>query len=400
MERLPYARHSIEQDDIDAVVAALRSGWLTGGPAVERFEAVLAETVGAAHAIACSSGTAALHLAVLALGIGPGDAMVVPSVTFLATANAVRLAGAEVVFADVDPDTGLLTAETLRRALKGSAAVRAVLPVHLNGQCVEMARVAAIAEEAGLFVIEDAAHAIGSRCGGAPVGSGRFSQLTAFSLHPAKLVAMGEGGSVTTNDGELAERLRRLRSHGVTRDPKHFVQLAEGFDTDGEPHPWYYEMHEPAPNYRAGDLPCALGASQLAKLGRFVARRRELVALYDRLLAERLPEVRPLKRLPGQQPAWHLYPVFIDFTALGLARGNLMRRLSAAGIDTQVHYLPVHRQPYYRQRYGDQKLPGADAYYARVLSLPLHAGMSDADVARVVDELARTNRTGGPKRRE
>jgi UDP-4-amino-4,6-dideoxy-N-acetyl-beta-L-altrosamine transaminase len=387
---LPYTRHTIDDGDVEAVAAALRSGWLTTGSAVDAFERQLAQYVGTSHAIACSSGTAALHLALLALGVGPGDRVVVPTVTFLATANAVRLCGAEVVFADVSPHTGLLTVEAADAALSMHEGARAVVPVHLNGQCVHMPALAALATDRGVTVIEDAAHALGSRYGDAAVSVGacRHSAMAAFSFHPAKLVTMGEGGAVTTADPALAERLRILRNHGMVREAGRFVDAAEAFDADGLPNPWYYEMQMVAPNYRASDLNCALGNSQLAKAQAFITARREAVAQYDRLLADRLPQVRRLERMPGQSPAWHLYPVFIDFAQYGTTRAHVMRRLAADGIGTQVHYRPLHRQSYYRQRYGRLELPGADAYYSSVLSLPLFAGLTEADVHRVVDRLA------------
>jgi dTDP-4-amino-4,6-dideoxygalactose transaminase len=215
-----------------------------------------------------------------------------------------------------------------------------------------------------------------------------MSAAACFSFHPVKTVAMGEGGAVTTRDPVLAERLRLLRSHGMTRDATGFADVAQAFDTSGEPNPWYYEMAEPGFNYRASDLQCALGASQLAKLGRFLGRRRALAARYDHALAPLAPLVRPIPRGPTEDDGWHLYVVLIDFAACGQTRAQVMERLRAAGIGTQVHYLPVHRQPYYRALYPDLILPGADAYYARCLSLPLFPDLGDEDVGRVVDALA------------
>lgn len=393
---LPYGRQLIEQDDIDAVVEVLRGDWLTGGPAVARFEAALSEATGAPHAVACANGTAALHMAAAALGLGPGDWVIVPAVTFLATANAARYVGAEVVFADVDPDTGLMTAETLADALarakqKGNA-VRAVFPVHLNGQVADPQGIWRVASESGLEIVDDCCHAVGTTFetpqGAARVGEGRYAKMSAFSFHPVKTVAMGEGGAVTTGDANLADRMRLLRNHGMMRDPARFTQTAEAFDADGAPNPWYYEMAEPGYNFRASDIQCALGASQMAKLGRFVTTRRRLARRYDEKLSPLVPLVRLAGRVPGCEPAWHLYVVLIDFEALGRSRASVMRRLAEKSVGTQVHYLPVNRQPYYRARYGEIVLPGADAYYARCLSLPLFAAMTEADVDRVVDEIA------------
>lgn len=388
---LPYGRHFVEDDDVAAVERALRSGALTGGPAVAEFERAFAQAAGAPHAVACSSGTAALHLAALALGLGPGDAAVVPSLTFLATANALRYVGADVVFADVDADTGLLTPAALESALAGAGRdkrVRAVFPVHLAGQCADMAGLGALARGRGLRVVEDACHALGGACAGQPVGACGHSDTAVFSFHPVKTIAMGEGGAITTKDAILARRLSELRSHGMVRDPARFEIRAQGFGPDGEPNPWYYEMPEPGFNYRASDIHCALGSSQLAKLDRFVAERRRIVDWYAEALAPLAPLVKPLPRVPWSVPAWHLNVVLIDFRAAGTTRGQVMRALAARGIGSQVHYLPVHRQPYYRRLYGEPNLPGADAYYERTLSLPLYVGLARGDVARVVVALA------------
>jgi len=393
---LPYGRQLIEQDDIDAVVEVLRGEWLTGGPAVARFEDALSDATGAPHAVVCANGTAALHMAAAALGLGPGDRVIVPAVTFLATANAARYVGAEVVFADVDAETGLMTTETLSEALeragRDGGRVRAVMPVHLNGQVADPQGIWRVASEAGLEVVDDCCHAVGTSFdtpqGVARVGEGRHARMSVFSFHPVKTVAMGEGGAVTTGDPVLAERLRLIRNHGMTRDPERFTQAGEAFDADGAANPWYYEMAEPGYNFRASDMQCALGASQMAKLDRFVATRRGLAARYDEKLAQFAPLVRPAGRVTGCEPAWHLYVVLIDFEALGLSRATVMRKLSQKGVGTQVHYLPVNRQPYYRARYGEIALPGADAYYARCLSLPLFAAMTEADVDRVVEAIA------------
>jgi UDP-4-amino-4,6-dideoxy-N-acetyl-beta-L-altrosamine transaminase len=389
LTQLPYGRHWIDDDDVAAVAQALRSDWLTTGPAVAKFEAALRERIGARHAVSCANGTAALHMAAAAAGLGPGNAAVVPSMTFLATANAVRYVGAEVVFADVDSDTGLMQPAHLQEALARAARpVKAVLPVHLNGQTADIAAIRAVADRHGLKVITDASHALGSGVeGGGTAGDCRHEHLATFSFHPVKTIAMGEGGAVTTNDAAAARYLERFRHHGMTREPGEFVQREDAFDANGAPNPWYYEMPEVGYNYRASDLHCALGASQLAKLERFIERRRALAARYDGLLSDLSPYVRPIARVPGCRPAWHLYAVLIDFQAAGLPRADLMRRLRAAGVGTQVHYFPVHRQPYYRQRYGRQALPGAERYYERALSLPLHYAMADADVERVVAAL-------------
>ena len=395
---LPYGRQLIEDDDVEAVTAVLRGDWLTTGPAVGAFEEALAARVGARYAVACSSGTAALHLAALALGLGPGDVVIVPALTFLATANAARFVGAEVCFADVDADSGLVSDADLARALDRAAAsgrgrVRAVFPVHLNGQVADMPAIAGFAAGHGLRVVEDASHALGSRHRAAdgsqaPAGACRHADLAVFSFHPVKTIAMGEGGAVTTNDEGLWRRLLTLRSHGIVRAPEAFENHALAFDAGGEANPWYYEMPEVGLNYRASDIHCALGLSQLGKLDRFVERRRALAARYDRQLAPLAPAVRPVARVAGNEPAWHLYAVLVEFEAVGKSRARVMGELKRLGVGTQVHYLPLHLQPYYAKRYGPQSLPGAEAYYRRVLSLPLFASMTTADVDRVVEALA------------
>ncbi len=392
---LPYGRQVIEDDDVAAVVEALRSDYLTTGPRVGEFEQALADATGAKHAIACSNGTAALHLAARALNLGPGTTTIVPAITFLATANAVRLNGGEVIFADVDPNTGLMRTSNLIEALSRcpGGTANAVFNVHLAGQCGDLAGIHAIARDHRLRIVDDACHAVGTtyktqssttHC----IGDNSYSDLTCFSFHPVKTIAMGEGGAITTDDDTLAKIIARDRTHGMTRDAADFTQPDEAFDDKHEAHPWYYEMDVPGLNYRIPDILCALGTSQLKKLARFSARRRELVARYDAELARLAPLVKPLARTPGVDAAWHLYVALIDFHALHVERATVMRRLAAQGIGTQVHYLPVYRQPYYRELAPELVLPGADEYYRRTLSLPLFPTMSDEDPARVVAALA------------
>lgn len=392
---LPYGRQSIDEADVAAVAAVLRGDWLTTGPAVDAFEAALAERVDSPHAVVCSSGTAALHMATAALGLGPGDSVVVPAVTFVATANAPRLCGCEILFADVDPETGLMGPAELEAALARDEAgtVRAVFPVHMNGQAADMSGLGEIARRRGLKLVEDASHAVGgsysdSDKNSRPVGASTESDATVFSFHPVKTIAMGEGGAVTSRDAEIAARARRFRNHGLTRAPAEFVDRELGFDTDGTPNPWYYEMHEPGLNYRASDIHCALGLSQLGKLDAFVARRRALAERYDARLTALAPTIMPVRREGWTESAWHLYVALIDFEALGKSRAAVMARLRESGILTQVHYMPVHLQPYYRERYGALSLPGAEHYYARCLSLPLFPAMAPDDVDRVADALA------------
>ena len=260
-----------------------------------------------------------------------------------------------------------------------------------------MAALGSLARERGLSVVEDASHALGANFIGAdgerdPVGACVQSAMTTFSFHPVKTITMGEGGAVTTNDDATAEKLRRARNHGIEHEPRNFIDRDAAF-AEGAPNPWYYEMPEPGWNYRANDIACALGLSQLRKLDRFLGRRRALAALYDKLLVPLAPDVRPVHPPELYESGQHLYVVLIDYQSLGIVRREVMNRLRAQGIGTQVHYIPVHRQPYYQVRYGDLQLPGADAYYARCLSLPLFPTMTDADVARVVDALSTLHQT-------
>src|SRR6201996_87688 len=316
---LPYGRQTIEDDDIAAVVEALRSDFLTTGPRVEAFETAFAETVGARHAVACANGTAALHLAMLALKVQPGEVVIAPSITFLATANCARYVGAEMVFADVDPLSGLMTPDTLAEALSrvGARRLRAVLPVHLRGDAVDLPQLSAMAADAGAVLVEDAPHALGTTMTygnvAERVGDVRHSAMATFSFHPVKTIATGEGGMVTTNDPALAERLRTMRTHGMVRPAG-----AE---------PWWYEMPEPGFNYRLPDILCALGLSQLAKRPRFAERRRVLTKAYESALAPLEPVVRIAARPAWSDPVLHLMCVLIDFEAAGTTRLAVVERL-------------------------------------------------------------------------
>ena len=376
---LPYGRQTIEDDDIEAVAQALRADYLTTGPTVAAFEDLFADTVGAGYSVACSNGTATLHLAMMALDIGPGDVCIAPSITFLATASCAAYVGADVVFADVDPDTGLMTAETLSDALERAKGrrVRAVLPVHLRGEICDLPALKALADGAGAVLVEDAPHALGGRYRFddevGSVGDGRYGVMASFSFHPVKTIATGEGGMLTTNDAVLAERLRRFRSHGMSRP--------DGAD------PWIYEMVQPGFNYRLPDIACALGISQMGKLPRFAARRRRLAALYREALAPLAPLVTLPPPMLWSDPVLHLMCALIDFEAAGVTRREVMEGLSTRGIGSQVHYIPVHGQPYWQARNGPLALPGAEAWYERCLSLPLYPAMEDGDVERVVTAL-------------
>ena len=383
---LPYGRQSIDEADLRAVADALRGDFLTTGPLVDRFERAFAEKVGAAEAVACGNGSHALHLAYKAAGLQPGDVVVVPAVTFVATASSAAYEGAQIVFADVDPVSGLMTPDTLAEALRRveGRRVRIVAPVHLAGAPCELANISSLAERVGAAVIEDACHAAGTVAPEGVTGDCARSLMACFSFHPVKTLTTCEGGMVTTNDRALAERMRRLRTQGITREADDFLLDDDAFD-GGEANPWWHEQHDLGFNYRLSDVQCALGLSQLSRLDAFVARRAHLVALYREALAPLAPLVTVAPY--AGRPAWHLMQVRIDFEATGLSRREVMGGLKARGVGTQVHYIPVHRQPYWRARNGELTLPGADAFYARTLSLPLFPAMADDDPVRVVDAL-------------
>jgi len=393
---LPYGRQMIDDEDIAAVCDVLRGDFLTSGPAIAGFEAALSTVFGDPHVVASANGTTALHLSMLALGVGPGDVCIVPTVTFLATANVARYVGADVVFSDVCPDTGVMRAQDLEEALQRASGrtVKAVLPVHLGGHVAPMeqlaAIVAAVPQDRAPAIVEDACHAIGSRYttseGEFTVGDCRHSTMANFSFHPVKTIACGEGGATSTRDPDLAKALAELRSHGMVRESARFQNKDLGFDGD-EANPWFYEMQAIGYNFRITDMQAALGTSQLKKLPDFVAKRQALVSRYNERLRDCGPLIEPNAALSGSIPAQHLYAARIDFEAAGRSRRQVMATLREAGIGTQVHYIPVHTQPYYRDLYGKVALPGADRFYARTLSLPLFPGMEPGDVERVVEAL-------------
>lgn len=373
---LPYGRQTIDDDDVRAVVEALQSDWLTTGPRVEAFESAVAAFVGAQHAVAYSSGTAALHGAVFAAGLGPGDEAIVPPLTFCATSNAVLYQGATPVFADVEEDT--LTIDPVAAASRITPRTRAILPVDYAGHPADLEAVRALAQAHDLVVIEDACHALGAEDHGRRVGS--LSAMTVFSFHPVKHVATAEGGMVTTNDASLADRLRRFRSHGIDSD-------ARRRHVEGQ---WLYSMVDLGYNYRLSDIASALGTSQMNRLEANLARRREIAARYGDAFGElqgvRLPVVRP-----GVTPAWHLYPIRVEPDRLRIDRAAFFRALRAEGLAVNVHYIPVHLHPYYRERFGYREgdYPVSEDAYARLISLPMFHGMTDADVQDVIDAVTK-----------
>lgn len=394
---LPYGRQCLDQSDMRAVLDVLESNALTTGPMVEEFERALAQRLGGASVAVVSSGTAALHLAAMAAGLQAGDTVVVPAITFVAAANVSRLLGADVIFADVNADTGLMGPDDLEAAIqRAGKPVRLAFPTHLNGQVANMPALAEVAARHGTILIEDACHALGAQMQSSgeewtPVGASRHSAMTVFSFHPVKTIAMGEGGAISTADPLLAKRLKQLRSHGITRDTQEFT-TPEALNADGRAHPWFYEVVEPALNYRASDIHCALGVSQLTKLDQFLAARNKLMDRYRTRVSTYAPILRTLAPADACRPGWHLAVALIDFSAAGVERDEVMRSLQEAGIGTQVHYIPLYIHPAYRHGHGHQKLAGAEAYYSRALSLPLFVGMCEDDVDYVVASLAKALR--------
>ena len=370
---IPYGRQLIDEDDIEAVSRVLRSDWLTTGPEVEAFENDFATFVGASHAVAVSNGTAALHAMMHALRVGPGDEVLVPSMTFAATANAVLYVGATPVFCDVVPDTLLLDPADAERKI--SPRTRAIMAVDYAGQPCDYAALRALARAHGLPLLADACHALGAREGDEPVG--RIAMLTAFSFHPVKHITTGEGGMVTTDDAELARRLRCFRNHGIDTD----FRQRESRGT------WFYEVTELGYNYRLPDVACALGRNQLKKLPGWLAARAGVARRYDDAFAG-MPGITPLVRRSGCKHAYHLYVVRLD-PSRTIGRKQAFEKLRRLGVGVNVHYLPVHLHPLYQQRLGTRSgmCPAAEAAYEEILSLPMHAGLDDEAVDYVVDGL-------------
>jgi len=375
---LPYGRQSISEDDIQTVVDVLRSDWLTTGPKVAEFEEALAARVGAKYAVAYSSGTAALHGAAFAAGLKPGDEAITSPLTFAATANCVLYQGARPVFADVSPDTLNLDPDLLAERITPNT--RAILPVDYAGHPADLDPILALAERHGLTVIEDACHALGAEYKGRRTGS--IAHMAVFSFHPVKHVATGEGGMVTTDRADLAENLRRFRNHGISSDARQ--RHASG--------QWHYEMVQLGFNYRLTDIACALGISQLKKLEANLARRREIAARYTAAFRNLRGVIAPSVR-PDVNPAWHLYPIRVNPSHLKKDRAHMFRALRAENIGVNVHYIPVHLHPYYRDRFGYQggEYPVAETAYEQLISLPMFHAMTEQDVEDVVAAVSKVS---------
>lgn len=373
---IPYGRQNITDADIAAVVEVLQSTWLTQGPGIAEFERSVAQACQAEHGVAVCNATSALHIACLALGVGPGDQVWTSPNTFVASANCARYCGAEVDFVDIDPATLNLCpvnlAAKLQAARQAGRLPKVVIPVHFAGRSCDMQAIAALSAEYGFRIIEDASHAVGASYKGVPVGACRYSDITVFSFHPVKIVTTGEGGLLTTNDSALAKRLARLRSHGIAQGTDQLVSEPAGA--------WEYQQVELGFNYRMTNLQAALGVSQMARLDTFIARRRQLVRQYHALLAD-LPIVLPKA---CEESAWHLYPIRVP----AHRRLELFNALRAAEIWVQVHYIPVHTQPYYRALgFNDGDFPEAERYFSEAFSLPLFYDLTDAQQRQVVSTL-------------
>ena len=379
---IPYGRQEITQADIDAVVGVLQSDFLTQGPQVPLFEKTVAEHVGARHALAVNSATSALHIACLALELGPGDWLWTTPVTFVASANCGLYCGAQVDFVDIDPRTYNLCPQALERKLVAAQAAgrlpKVVVAVHLCGQPCDMAAIHALGQRFGFKIIEDASHAIGGKYKGEFIGNGRYSDITVFSFHPVKIITTAEGGMAVTNDPQLAERMALLRSHGITRDPRQMTHPADG--------PWYYQQIDLGFNYRMTELQAALGISQMQRLDQYVARRHELAIRYDNLLAA-LPVTRPWQH-PDSYSGLHLYVIRLQLDQIGKSHLEIFESLRQQGIGVNLHYIPVHLQPYYQAmgfKRGDY--PEAERYYAEAISLPMFQTMSLEQQDTVLDAL-------------
>jgi len=381
---IPYGRQDINQQDIDAVVAVLHSDWLTQGKAIDRFEQAVADYCGVKYAIAVSSATAALHIACLAIDLGDRDYLWTSPNTFVASANCGLYCGAKVDFVDIDPHTYNLSIDELAQKLDNAASQgnlpKVLVPVHFAGQSCEMDKIAALSQKYGFYVLEDASHAIGGKYQGKAIGCCAYSDLAVFSFHPVKIITTGEGGMVLTNREDLYEKLIRLRSHGITRNP----DLMQG-ESHGA---WYYQQLELGFNYRMTDIQAALGVSQMQRLDEFIARRRFLAQRYHHLLKD-LPITLPYQH-PDTESSWHLYVIRLHLDKISKTHRQVFEELRQANIGVNLHYIPVHTQPYYQNigfKWGD--FPEAENYYQNAISIPLYYGLTLQDQERVINSLSK-----------
>jgi len=384
MKFIPYGKQSIDQSDIDAVTEVLKSDFLTSGPAVEQFEDAICEYLGTSYCVAVSSGTAALHIAALAM-IKEGDKVLVSPMTFAATANAVLYAGGIPVFADIESE-GNIDFDRCVDMLRADNDIKHIFVTHMTGRPVDQDKLKQLKEVFDINVLEDCAHSLGGEVLGHMAGGCYTSDCSILSFHPVKHITTGEGGAVTTNSAKLYEKLKMLRTHGIVKDSVSFKNNKLAYDTNGNLNPWYYEMHDLGFNYRITDIQCALGISQLKKLDGFVARRRDIAKAYDDAF-NRKGVFTPLYDY-DKNSAYHLYVVQTNFASLPVTKAELFMRMNELGVGLQLHYIPVPMLPYYAERgYGIGDIPEAVKYYERCFSIPIYPAMSDADVSSVVDNL-------------
>ncbi|MCC6139061.1 MAG: UDP-4-amino-4,6-dideoxy-N-acetyl-beta-L-altrosamine transaminase [Nitrospira sp.] len=382
---IPYGRQDVSEADIQAVVDVLRSDFLTQGPAVPAFESAVAAHCGVQHAVAVNSATSALHLACLALGVGPGFRVWTSPITFVASANCALYCGAQIDFVDIDPRTYNLSVACLEAKLaqaeKAGCLPHVVIPVHLCGQSCEMARIHELGRQYGFKIIEDASHAIGGTYRSEPIGSCRYSDITVFSFHPVKIITTGEGGMAVTNDSQLAKQMQLLRSHGITRDTGEMTRESDG--------PWYYQQITLGFNYRMTDLQAALGLSQMKRLNEFIAQRHAIFRRYDEWLS-RMPVVLPWQH-PDSYSGLHLYVIRLKRNEIRTTHRAVFESMRAAGIGVNLHYIPVYRQPYYEGLgFNAGHCPEAERYYAEAISLPMYPGLTEAEQDRVLNVLDKT----------
>src|ERR1700691_972060 len=385
MGHIPYGRQDITEEDWQAVAAVLRSDWITQGPEVPRFEAVISEYCGVRHAVAANSATSALHIACMAADLGPGDWLWTSPITFVASANCGLYCGARVDFVDIEPDTFNMSIPALSHKLARATAEgrlpKAIVPVHFAGQSCDMQAIFELSRQYGFRVIEDASHAVGGRYQGQPVGCCQYSDITVFSFHPVKIITTAEGGMAMTNDLELAARMKRLRTHGITREPSEMNGPSEG--------PWYYQQVALGYNYRMTDVHAVLGQSQARRLDAYVSRRHEIAAVYDD--AFRALPLATQARRPDSHSALHLYIVRLRLDQTRLSRSEVFLALRARGIGVNVHYIPVYRHPYYaRMGFNPGDFPEAERYYAGALSLPMFPTLTGEQQQAVIEALSDT----------
>ena len=379
---IPYGRQDISETDIQAVVDVLRSDFLTQGPAVPAFEKAVADYCGTEHAVAVNSATSALHIACLSLGVGPDDVVWTSPITFVASANCALYCGAQIDFVDIDPRTYNLSIERLTEKLEHAKKLgclpKVVIPVHLCGQPCDMAGIHKLSRRYGFKIIEDASHAIGGKYQGEPIGNSHYSDITVFSFHPVKIITTAEGGMALTNDESLAQRMKLLRSHGITRDEQDMTHAPDG--------PWYYQQIDLGFNYRMTDLQAALGVSQIQRLDEFVAKRHAIAKRYDELLAD-FPAVTPWQH-PDCYSGLHLYVIRLNLDELDKRHREVFESMRAAGIGVNLHYIPVYRQPYYEELgFKRGYCPEAEKYYAEAISLPMYPGLTDMQQKEVINWL-------------